>query len=867
MNLNDIKNLGLNPQQVSIDTLAEKYAKGDETTQEQIFRRVATGIAQAESEEVRAEWAEKFYTNMLAGAVGAGRIMSAGGSEIKATLANCFVQPVGDAIKDVDEEGFPGIYTALTEAAETMRRGGGVGYNFSRIRPRGSYVKGTHSFASGPCSYMDVFDKSCRTVESAGSRRGAQMGVLNIDHPDILEFITAKREVGRWNNFNVSVGIVAGFMEAVDTNGKWELVHKAEPSQKQKDEGAHQRADGLWVYEVVDASVIWDTIMKSTYDFAEPGILFLGNMNRDNNLRYVETIHASNPCGEQPLPAYGCCDLGPLILPKYVMGAFTPEARFDWDGFKRSVRIQNRFLDDVLDVTHWPLDQQAREAQSKRRIGIGYTGLGNALVMLGLRYDSKAGRDMAALITSVMRDEAYLSSVDLAKEKGPFPLFDADKLLEEGTFASRLPADIQAAIRAHGLRNSHLLSIAPTGTISLAFADNASGGIEPAFSLAYTRKKRKAEGGFEYYAVKDHAFRVFSETVCDPELREGLIEAVVGFKSEFTVEGVTHKVADVLPNSFVGAMDMSATDHLLMMAAVQPYIDTSISKTVNIPVDYPYEDFKGLYLQAWKAGLKGLATYRPNDTLGSVLSVGAPAPAAAPTAPAPAPVLVQDEDPLRVSIDSRREGDLEAVNTKVEYMTVEGWKKVYLSVSFERVEGILGGKPVVIERPVEFFVPAGQSNDSQQWVSQDMRLLSLYARNGAPIAKALQNMREVPWDKGTIRCGWLNKDDGSKAPRFHSSEVAVIGFALQEILIKRGFLDAAGNQVPVRVLAERLAKRDEGFGLNQSQDNAEPAPSPASTAPVLTGSGKKCDECGAHEVHKVDGCSKCFNCGAIGSCG
>jgi ribonucleoside-diphosphate reductase alpha chain len=865
MNLNEIKHLVLAPQQVSIDTLIEKYAKGDETTQEEIFRRVSAGIAAAESEDIRAYWAEKFYQNMLAGAVGAGRIMSAGGSEIRATLANCFVQPVGDAIKDVDDDGLPGIYTALTEAAETMRRGGGVGYNFSHIRPTGSYVKGTHSYASGPCSYMDVFDKSCKTVESAGSRRGAQMGVLNIDHPDVLEFITAKREKGRWNNFNVSVGIVAGFMEAVDANGQWELVHKAEPSKKQKEAGAYQRADGLWVYEVVEARKIWDTIMQSTYDFAEPGILFLGNMNRDNNLRYAEVIEASNPCGEQPLPQYGCCDLGPIILPKYVKGAFTPEAAFDMDAFKASVRIQNRFLDNVLDVTHWPLEQQAREAQNKRRIGIGFTGLGNTLVMLGLRYDSEEGREMAALITRTMRDEAYLSSVELAKEKGAFPLFDAEKLLEEGTFASRLPEHIKAAIREHGLRNSHLLSIAPTGTISLAFADNASGGIEPAFSLAYTRKKRLAEGGHTFYAVKDHAFRVFSETICEPKLRDGLIDAVVNFKAEFTVDGVTHKVADVLPSSFVGAMEMSANDHLLMMAAVQPYIDTSISKTVNIPVDYPYDDFKGLYMQAWKAGLKGLATYRPNDTLGSVLSVGAPAPAAAPAAPAP--VVVQDDDPLRKPLDSRRAGELEGVTSKVEYMTVEGNKKVYVIVNFERVEGVIGGKPVVIERPVEFFVPAGQTDDSMQWISSNMRLLSLAARSGASIAKALVNMREVPWDKGTVRCGWIHKDDGSKAPRFHGSEVAAIGFAIQQILAKRGFLDVAGNQVPTRVLAERLAKRDEGFGLNQPQGDAEPAPAAASTAPVLTGSGKKCDECGAHEVHKVDGCSKCFNCGAIGSCG
>ena len=428
------------------------------------------------------------------------------------------------------------------------------------------------------------------------------MGVMRIDHPDVMEFITAKRTPGRWNNFNVSVGIVEGFMEAVVADADWELVHKAEPAKDFLAEGAYQRADGKWVYKKVPAKQIWDTIMQSTYDFAEPGILFLDNMNRDNNLRYVERIEATNPCGEQPLPGYGCCDLGPIILTKFVRNAFRADAFFDMEAFKQSVAIQARFLDNVLDVTYWPLDEQRREAQQKRRIGVGYTGLGDALMMVGVRYDSKAGREKAAELTGAMRDAAYMASVELAKEKGAFPLFDADKYLEDGTFASRLPDHIKNEIRAHGIRNSHLLSIAPTGTVSLAFADNASGGIEPPFSLAYTRKKRLKDGGHAFYAVKDHAFRVFSETVCKEQLREGLIDAVCNYKSEFTVDGETYQVNDVLPKSFVTALEMNADDHLQMMAWVQPFIDTSISKTVNIPVDYPYDDFKGLYLKAWRAG-------------------------------------------------------------------------------------------------------------------------------------------------------------------------------------------------------------------------------------------------------------------------
>nr|MBP8161151.1 adenosylcobalamin-dependent ribonucleoside-diphosphate reductase [Ottowia sp.] len=457
-------------QPISRDVLAEKYFKPGESSLEQLYGRVARALASVEKPELRAEWEQKFLTNLHAGAIGAGRIMSAAGTDIQATLINCFVQPVGDAIQGVDDEGYPGIYEALREAAETMRRGGGVGYDFSRIRPKGAFVKGTHSIASGPCSYMNVFDQSCSTVESAGSRRGAQMGVLRIDHPDVAEFITAKRTPGRWNNFNVSVGVSDAFMQAVANGTDWELVHKAKPGQKVLEGGGYQRADGLWVYRKLPARELWDTIMQSTYDFAEPGILFLDQIGRDNNLNYCEKIEATNPCGEQPLPPYGCCDLGPIILTNFVRNPFGAggDAAFDFDAFEQVVATQVRALDNVLDVTFWPLEQQRNESADKRRIGVGFTGLGNALTMLKLRYDREDGRAMATEIARRMRDAAYRASVELAKEKGAFPKFKADGYLAEGTFASRLPDDIQADIRQHGIRNSHLLSIAPTGTVSLA---------------------------------------------------------------------------------------------------------------------------------------------------------------------------------------------------------------------------------------------------------------------------------------------------------------------------------------------------------------------------------------------------------------
>ncbi|KDP85897.1 ribonucleoside-diphosphate reductase [Cupriavidus sp. SK-3] len=821
----------LPPQDISTEVLLEKYAKGTEATAADVRLRVARALAEAEPESQREQWAERFLWAQEQGFVPAGRINSAAGTRIEATLINCFVQPVGDSVSQ-PAGGKPSIYTAVAQAAETMRRGGGVGYDFSAIRPAGALVRGTHSRASGPVSFMKVFDASCATVESAGSRRGAQMGVLRCDHPDIEAFIHAK-DRGDLTNFNISIGVSDEFMRAVEAGGEVELVHEAEPAAQAIAGGAYRRDDGQWVYRRVPARQLWDQVMQATYDHAEPGILFLSHINDDNNLYYCERIEATNPCAEQPLPSYGCCDLGSIDLTRFVRQPFGADSRFDFEGFAEVVRLAVRMLDNVLDVTYWPLPEQQAEAHAKRRIGLGFLGLGSALVMLGIRYDSEPGRELAARIAQAMRDTAYLASAGLAREKGAFPLFKAKEYLASG-FAQRLPQAVRKAIGRDGIRNSHLLSIAPTGTITLAFADNASNGIEPAFSWTYNRKKRMADDSYKVVEVADHAWRLYR-----------------------------HLGGDMaqLPDSFVTALQMSALDHMKMLEAVQPFIDTSISKTVNVPEDYPYEAFRNLYLEAWRAGLKGLATYRPNSVLGAVLSVTPP-----PAVPA---AVATTDDPLRRPFESRPVGDLEGVTSKVEYMTYEGHKTVYLTVNFMRVAGLLDGKPVAVERPVEFFMPAGQRNDGQQWITSTMRLLSMVARSGGSIAKALADMRNVVWDKGTVRYGVLKRQDGTEVPRFHDSEVAAIGYALQRILIKRGFLDADGAQVPVAALAARLA------GLEGPDSGSAGGRVPAGAvsgggAPATglgLGSGKPCPECGAHALHKVDGCAKCANCGYVGECG
>lgn len=874
----------LAPQQVSIDVLIEKYAKGKETTQEEIFRRVAKGVASAEkTEELQQEWEKNFFVNMVAGGVGAGRIMSAAGTDISATLINCFVQYVGDCLSGFDGDNQPGIYEALRQAASTMQKGGGVGYNFSNIRPKGALVKSVQSTASGPCSYMDIFDASCKTIESAGARRGAQMGVLNINHPDVLEFVKAKRTPGRWNNFNVSVMVTNEFMELKNAGKVVELIHKAKPSEKQFEEGAYQRDDGLYVYKTIDAQELWDIIMKSNYDFAEPGILFFDNINNDNNLRYVETINATNPCAEQPLPSYGCCDLGPVILTKFVRYPFTEQAYFDYDSFSKAIAIQTRFLDNVLDATIWPLPEQHAESQSKRRIGVGFTGLGNALAMLNQIYFSEEGLRTAQLISETMRDSAYATSVNLSKEKGMFPLFDPDKYLEEGTFASRLPVKLKDDIRQYGIRNSHLLSIAPTGTVSLAFADNASNGIEPPYSLAYTRKKRTTDGHV-FYNVLDHAFRIWLSIQPDQEFATAIENAVSKFEATFVYKEDIFVTADLLPKSLVTAMSMTVDQHLSMMRTVQPYIDTAISKTVNVPGDYPFEDFKSIYDTAWGDKLKGVSTYRPNSILGSVLSVEKPKEDAKVVITSDKVEIHADTVKLSVrednpddktfeqfvdemyseSFQSRKDGILQGITTKGRFFTEQGEQKFIVTINFIEIKRNTVHGPISIARPVEFILTSNFTTNSSAW-DATMRFMSLSARSGVPIPKLIENLKEITWEHGAVRYGTKEKE-GRQVPLWHASDVAAIGHAIQEALINCGFLDTDGKVIRPKPNNGQAATTLTAPVAEVVVSEAPP-PAPEPTSETLKAVGSKCPECGAMALIKKDGCTFCTSCGHTGACG
>ncbi|QXN71515.1 ribonucleotide reductase [Rhodobacter phage RcIroh] len=558
-----------------------------DVTVQDTWSRIASALAQAEDDP--AFWEPRFYSALEDFKfLPAGRIIAGAGADRSVTLFNCFVMgTIPDSMS--------GIFDMLKEAALTMQQGGGIGYDFSTIRPKGAEVKGVAADASGPLTFMDVWDAMCRTVMSAGSRRGAMMATMRCDHPDIELFIDAKRDPAKLRMFNLSVLVTDEFMDAVKANALWPLMHEVFPG-KGRDIGSVVGADGVrrYIYNVVPARALWEKIMRSTYDYAEPGVIFIDRINSANNLKYIEKIASTNPCAEQPLPPYGACLLGSINLTRFVSNPFTVEASVEWRSLRETVATAVRMMDNVIDVTGFPLPQQQEEAQNKRRIGLGVTGLADMLTMLGLTYGSDDAVKFTEELMQQIAEDSYWASTELAMEKGCFPLFDAEEYLSSD-FMLRMDENLRETIREVGIRNSHLTSIAPTGTISL-YAGNVSSGIEPIFAYGYTRKVLQPDGSKVEERVQDYAVAAWHGQGGGASFGE-------------------------LPDYFVTAQDLPPEAHLRMQAAAQRWIDSSISKTINLPREISFEDFEAVYLRAYDLGCKGCTTYRPNDVTGSVLAV------------------------------------------------------------------------------------------------------------------------------------------------------------------------------------------------------------------------------------------------------
>ena len=674
---------------------------------EDSWRRVARDLAAVEADP--AFWEPRFY-----GALEdfkflpAGRILAGAGTGRSVTLFNCFVM---GTIPD----SMGGIFDMLKEAALTMQQGGGIGYDFSTIRPRGAAVQGVAADASGPLSFMDVWDAMCRTIMSAGSRRGAMMATMRVDHPDIEAFISAKQDSARLRMFNLSVLITDAFMEAVKADGPWELTFAGK------------------VYHTVDARDLWNRIMRATYDFAEPGVIFIDRINAMNNLNYIETIAATNPCGEQPLPPYGACLLGSVNLARLVERPFEPQAMMNLDKLDTLVRTAVRMMDNVVDASRFPLPQQAEEARAKRRIGLGVTGLADALLMTGLRYGApEAAAQTDAWMKAIARS-AYLASVELAREKGAFPLFDAEKYLASGNMM-QMDEDIRQAVAAHGIRNALLTSIAPTGTISL-YAGNVSSGIEPVFAYGYTRKVLQKDGSRTEEEVVDYALRLWRQMKGDAPL----------------------------PAHFVNAQTLAPMDHVRMQAAAQKWVDSSISKTINCPEDISFEDFREVYMAAYESGCKGCTTYRPNAVTGSVLSVSEHS--------EKTPETDKGAEVVYLTEPLDRPAALEGATYKLKWPVSE--HAIYITVN----DIVQAGH----RRPFEVFINS-KNMEHYAWTVALTRMISAVFRRGGDVSFVVEELKAVFDPRGGA---WLG---GQYIP----SILAAIGGVIERHLISIGFIAGEG---------------------------------------------------------------------------
>ena len=674
---------------------------------EESWRRVAKDLARVEAEP--GIWEEKFYAALEDFKfLPAGRIAAGAGTQRKVTLFNCFV--MGTVPDDMG-----GIFDMLKEAALTMQQGGGIGYDFSTIRPKGALVKGVAADASGPLSFMDVWDSMCRTIMSAGSRRGAMMATLRCDHPDIEDFIAAKSDPARLRMFNVSVLVTDPFMAAVKADGDWDLVFEGQ------------------IYKTLSARKLWDQIMQSTYEFAEPGVIFIDRINQANNLSYCETIAATNPCGEQPLPPYGACLLGSINLARLVEAPFERGAQLSAAALQDLVATAVRMMDNVVDASNFPLEAQALEARNKRRIGLGVTGLADALLMLGLRYGSEAAARQTEDWLHAIARAAYLASVQLAKEKGAFPLFEAGPYLASGAMQG-MDEDVRAEIATHGIRNALLTSIAPTGTISL-YAGNVSSGIEPVFAYAYTRKVLQKDGSRSEEEVVDYAVQMWRDKFGDADL----------------------------PDYFVNAQTLAPKDHVKMQAAAQKWVDSSISKTINCPEDISFEAFKEVYSAAYESGCKGCTTYRPNAVTGSVLSVS--------ESSETTPETDHGAEVIYMSEPLDRPQALEGQTYKLKWPDSE--HAIYLTVNDVVVNGH--------RRPFEVFINS-KNMEHFAWTVALTRMISAVFRRGGDVSFVVEELKAVFDPRGGA---WIK---GKYIP----SILAAIGGVLETHMVAIGFLEGEG---------------------------------------------------------------------------
>ncbi len=740
---------------------------------EDTWRRVASALAAPEADAEA--WEEQFYSALEDFRfLPAGRIVAGAGTDRNVTLFNCFV--MGTVPDDM-----AGIFDHLKEAALTMQQGGGIGYDFSTLRPKGARVKGVGADASGPLSFMDVWDAMCRTIMSAGHRRGAMMATLRCDHPDIEGFIEAKREPGRLRMFNLSILVTDAFMEAVKEDGPWQLSFKGTVS------------------KVLPARELWDKIMRATYAYAEPGVIFIDRINRLNNLHYCEDITATNPCGEQPLPPYGACLLGSINLAALVTEPFTDEARLDLDELRRVVPLAVRMLDNAIEISRFALDAQRQEAKAKRRMGLGVTGLADALLMCGARYGGQRAIALAEEWMAALERTAYLASTELAAEKGAFPLYDEEKYLA-GEHISGLDEDVRTAIREKGIRNALLTSIAPTGTISL-FANNVSSGIEPVFSYTFNRSVLMPDGTRREEEVTDYAYRLYRRMMGEDA---------------------------PLPDHFVDAQGLSPADHVVMQAAVQKYVDSSISKTINVPEEIEFEAFKNVYIQAYEAGCKGCTTYRPNDVTGSVLSVR--------KEPEAAVDRRQDELPFERPTARHRD-------------PFEAGGVVYMTQPFDRPE-VLPGQTYKIRwpdsehaiyitindviqdgrrRPFEVFINS-KNMEHYAWTVGLTRMISAVFRRGGDVSFVVEELKAVFDPRGGQ---WMGG-------RYVPSLLAAIGDVIEEHMIAIGFMSDPKVEREIELVHGKVAAMNGGGAGN--------------------GMLRQCPKCAQPALLRQEGCDICTAC-------